>query len=153
MSGYSATDRGPNTYVCGAYLSGTCSSGDWVVWCPGNSKTDLANWKVQKSPTSPTDWDAGAYMLAGVCYNHGNDPAPGYGGDIVTIICGGFTPKGRVVDPGGAILNDGYPLALGGTPGGAQPYVSGDAVDAIGCALEIPGVATPTTVKCLVRNL
>jgi len=147
-----AASRGPTPEIHGAFITGTALCGHWVVWHPGNSLTDPSGWFVKKSPSSGLDWASGAYMPAGVVYNNGYDPK--YSGDVVTIICGGFAPKGYVNDPGGNILGDGYPLILGGGEGVAAPMTLGDAELNVGCALEDAYAAeTDLTVRCIVRNL
>jgi len=48
-----------------AYLSGTATSGNWMVWSPTQDFSQKV-WVAEKCPDTWTDWTGGAYLFCGV---------------------------------------------------------------------------------------
>ena len=149
-------ERRPTTRIQGAYLSGTATFGDWMVWSPGQDFTadDLY---VQQSPVSAVDWANGAFLFAGILNRTKQDELL-EAGQTVNLVTEGYCKRVNII--GVAFAGGGYPLGIGNDytlKGVGQPLqtVGGLYLDTIPLAASCEAYTTPGEeggVSCIVHR-
>ena len=149
-------ERRPTPRIQGAFLSGTATFGDWMVWSPGNTLTD-ENWTVQQAPHQNTDWVQGAFAFAGILSRTRQNELL-QAGETVNLVTEGYCKRANII--GMAFAGFGYPLGIGNDyteKGVGHPVqtVGGLYLDSIPLATAVEAYTTPGEeggVACLVNR-
>lgn len=155
-------ERRPTPRIQGAFLSGTATFGDWMVWSPGqavanyySSESDGAF--VQQAPVDPTDWANGAFMFAGIITRTRQTELL-QAGETLNLVTEGYCKRANIF--GAAFSGAGHPLGIGNSGlilGVGQPLVTVAGVypDAVPLASALGTYSTPGEeggVACLINR-
>lgn len=136
-----------------AYLSGTATAGEWLVWSPTQDFSQQI-WTAEKGPSTWTDWDSGAFLFAGVVVRDSvwkNTHTLPQTGQTIPLVRRGYHPA-AMLGPDFLVGDKGYPLILGGSGvigfegcANVAPLASTDVGLIVGASLDAITVAGGST--------